>query len=197
MPDVARTVVEPDLTPWTATLDPVDVSIVTISVSELVHVTVLFAAFVGKTVAVNTALNPARKLRLLGEIITLDTGIVDDTVTAVDAVKLPLTVVTEIVALPADTAVATPELLTDTLAPSDVLHVTDLFVAFVGYTVATKVYIVPTVRVRADGIMVTDVTGTNRRLANRLVPEILPNPVQLSYPTCAVNAPLLPDVISW
>ena len=82
------------------------------------------------------------------------------TVTEQVAVLFPSTVLTVIVAVPALTAVTTPEL--DTVA-TDVLfddHVTDLFDAFEGETVAVRVYVDPSVKVKDDLSKDTPVTGT-------------------------------------
>ena len=72
----------------------------------------------------------------------------DFTVTEQVAVLFPSTVLTVIVAVPTLTAVTTPEL--DTVA-TDVLfddHVTDLFVAYEGVTVAVRVLVSPSVSTR-------------------------------------------------
>lgn len=82
------------------------------------------------------------------------------TVTEQVAVLFPSTVLTVIVAEPALTAVTTPEL--DTVA-TDVLlddQVTDLFVAFEGETVAVRVYVDPSVKVKDVLSKDTPVTGT-------------------------------------
>ena len=60
-----------------------------------------------------------------------------------DAVKPPSAVVAVIVAVPLDTAVTTPVLLTVATCELLLFHVTFLFPAFVGVTVATSVSVAP------------------------------------------------------
>ena len=81
------------------------------------------------------------------------------TVTTLVAVKPPSTVFTVIVALPAATGVTTP-FTTVATAASEVDHVTDLFVALAGATVATNVSAPPpTVKFNVDLSSVTPVTA--------------------------------------
>ena len=82
------------------------------------------------------------------------------TVTLTLAVLLPHSVVTVTVAVPALRAVILPELSTRTIFAFEVLHVTFLFVAFEGATVAVNVLEAPVASVRAVGVSVTPVTGT-------------------------------------
>ena len=72
----------------------------------------------------------------------------------------PSSVVTVIVAEPAFFAVTTPEL--ETVATVVLLEdqVTFLFVAFVGVTVATRLWVSPSVMTRVFIFSVTPVTGT-------------------------------------
>ena len=109
------------------------------------HVTVLFVALVGNTVAVRVCVSPTVidnddlfKLTLVTAIVAVVT------VTLQVAVLLPSFVLTVIVALPAAFAETTPE---DETVATDVLledQVTVLFVAFEGDTVAVRVCVSPT-----------------------------------------------------
>ena len=100
------------------------------------HVTALFVALDGNTVAVNDFVEPVFNVNDAGERLTdaANTVIVNVHV----AVKLPLTVVAVITALPPETAVTTPDELTVALAELE-LHVTVLLVAFDGATIAVNV----------------------------------------------------------
>ncbi len=79
------------------------------------------------------------------------------TVTVAVAV-LPLEVFAVMVAVPSETAVTVPPETFATLSLLDV-HVTVLSVAFAGVTVAVKVSVLPVVRVRLDGEIVTPVAS--------------------------------------
>ena len=70
---------------------------------------------------------------------------------------LPLTVVANITAVPADLAVTTPELLTEATEELEDVQVTVLFVALEGVTVAVRVAVSPTARLRVLGVTVTPV----------------------------------------
>ena len=112
-------------------------------VFELLHVTDLFVALLGVTVAVNVSLLPVSiVVDVLFKLtpVTLTVGFF--TVTLHVAVLLPSAVLTVIVAVPADFAVTTPF---DTVATFvfELLHVTDLFVALLGATVAVNVSLLP------------------------------------------------------
>lgn len=83
------------------------------------------------------------------------------TVTEQVAVKLPSSVVTVMVAVPAATAVTLPVLSTVATLVSLEDQVTFLLVALAGFTVATRVAVAPpTVRVSVLWSRVTPVTGT-------------------------------------
>ena len=121
------------------------------------HVTFLFVASAGTTVADKVAVAPLTKDNSVCESITPVTGTV--TVTSHVAVWLPSSVVTVMVALPADTAVTMPF---STLA-IDVLferHITFWFVASEGTTVAVKVAVAPLTKDNSVCESVTPVTGT-------------------------------------
>jgi hypothetical protein len=107
---------------------------------------------------VRVAVPPTDKLRVFRFKSTPVTEPV--TVTALLAVLPPSTVLTVMVAFPAPTAVTTP--LFTVATPVLLLdHVTFLFVAFVGVTVAVRVAVAPpTARLRVDGASVTPVTET-------------------------------------
>lgn len=100
------------------------------------HVTDLLVALDGKTVAISCFIEPVFTVKAVGEIVTdaTDTVIVSVHV----AVRLPLTVVARMIALPAEIAVTTPDELTIALAELE-LHVTILLVALDGVTDAVSV----------------------------------------------------------
>jgi hypothetical protein len=78
-------------------------------------------------------------------------------------VKEPSTVVTVMVQVPAATGVTTPEALTVAMRGLLVAQVTDLFVAEVGATVATKLRVAPIATEEVFGATDTPVTGTMLR----------------------------------
>jgi len=82
------------------------------------------------------------------------------TVTLQAAVLPPSAVVTVIVAVPAATAVTTPLVDTVAIPGLPLLHVTLLFAALEGATVAVRVSVLPTVRMADDLFRVTPLTGT-------------------------------------
>ena len=82
------------------------------------------------------------------------------TVTVQFAVLLPLAVVTVIVAVPAATAVTTPLVDTVAIPGLPLLHVTFLFVALEGATVAVRVSVLPMLRLVFVLFKVTPVTAT-------------------------------------
>ena len=98
------------------------------------HATVLMVALDGKTVAINCLVEPVLTV-VVGEILTDTTGTVMVIVHV--AVKLPLSVVALITALPAETAVTSPDELTLALVELE-LHITVLSVALDGITVAVN-----------------------------------------------------------
>ena len=104
------------------------------------HLTFWFVASVGKTVAVKVAVAPLTKDNSVCESITPVTGTV--TVTSHVAVWLPSSVVIVMVALPADSAATVP-LSTIATAVLFELHLTFLFVASVGKTVAVNFAVAP------------------------------------------------------
>jgi len=81
------------------------------------------------------------------------------TVTVIDAVRLPSTVVTVIVAVPEDTPVTTPLALTVAMFVLLDDHVTLRFGAVAGVTVASSCSVLPTVMVRFPPGIVTPVTA--------------------------------------
>ena len=127
-----------------AVTTPVLLTVAT-AVLLLVHVTVLFEVLEGVTVAVSVAVWPAAlndKVVWFSEMPVAGTGMA--TVTAHVAVKfVPSTVFAVIVALPLDLAVTTPVLLTVATAVLLLVHVTFLFEALEGVTVAVSVAVCP------------------------------------------------------
>ena len=108
-----------------------------------VHVTVLSVALDGETVAVSVPVLPVVRVRLVGEIVTPVASIILSffvTVTFTVAV-LPLLVVAVIVAVPMETPLMIPPDTVATLSLLDV-HLTLLFVALEGVTVAFTVVVV-------------------------------------------------------
>ena len=104
------------------------------------QVTDLSVAFDGNTVAVKDSVSPTvRESDVLFKLTPVTGTVAAFTVTVHVAVLAPSVVVTVIVADPAAFAVMTP--VEDTVATELLLdvHVTDLFVALVGETVAVKV----------------------------------------------------------
>ena len=75
---------------------------------------------------------------------------------------LPSAAVAVIVVLPAATAVTSPSLSTVATDVLLLVHVTNLFVAFIGLTVAVKVTFSPTFNVFVVSLKFTPVTGTGR-----------------------------------
>ena len=120
----------------TAVTKPLEDTVATFVLLDF-HVTVLSAASVGDTVAVNCTVAPldVKVAEVLFRLMPV--GIIF-TVTAQVAVFEPVFVVTIIVAVPFPTAVTKP--LEDTVATFVLLdaHVTDLSVAFDGVTVAVS-----------------------------------------------------------
>ena len=113
----------------------------------VVHVTVLFVALLGSTVADNCMEYPSvnSALVLFKEIDVARTTFCL-TVTEQDALRLlPSVVVAVMVALPGDFAVTRPLLLTVATELLLVVHVTVLFVALLGSTVADNCIVLPSV----------------------------------------------------
>ena len=109
--------------------------------TELVHVTDLFVALLGKTVAVSVSLSPISNVK---EVLLSDTEVTSTTSDAgsltvtVQIAVLPLCAVAVIVVAPSDLAVTFPP-LTDATEESVLDHVMLLSVALLGETVATSV----------------------------------------------------------
>jgi len=123
------------------------------------HITVLFVAFAGATVAVSVSLVPATSVVVVLFKVTpaANTG---STVTSHEAIKPPSVVVTVTNAVPGDTAVTTPPGLTVATVASLLAHDMALFVAVAGATVAVKVSVAPAESVVYVLFNVTPVTGT-------------------------------------
>ena len=122
----------------TAVMTPLVLTVATAVLLEL-HVTFLFVAVAGATVATIDAVDVSSMDKLTADLSTDTplTGVV--TVTATVAVLLPSAVVTVMVAVPLPTAVMSPLLLTVATAVLLELQVTALFVAVAGATVAAMV----------------------------------------------------------
>jgi hypothetical protein len=150
-------VADPATTPVTSPLE------LTVAMPVLldVHVTLLFVAFDGETVAVNWTVPPTLTEALVGATLTPVTEtVVVLTVIADVAVNPPSVVLTVMVADPATTPVTNPlELTVATLVLLEV-HVTLLFVAFDGATVAVNWTVPPTFMDALVGATLTPVTGT-------------------------------------
>lgn len=99
------------------------------------HVTALFVALDGNTATVNDFVEPTFRANDVGETVTDATDMVIVTVHV--AVRFPLTVVALITALPAETAVITPDEFTVAFAEVE-LHTTVLSVALDGVIVAVS-----------------------------------------------------------
>jgi hypothetical protein len=129
----------------------------------LLHVTFLFVALEGATVAVNVSELPTVRLVdvLLSVTPVTATGLtlLPVMLTVQVAVLLPSAVVTVMVTVPVATAVTIPP---DTVATEGALlvHVTFLFVALEGAMVAVNVSVLPTVIVVDDLFRDTPVTST-------------------------------------
>ena len=140
-----------------AVIKPLDDTVATLVLFED-QVTALFVALEGETVAVSVSDAPTFRVNddLFKE--TLVTGTV--TFTAHVAVLFSSAVLTVMIAVPAALAVITPD--EDTVATLVLLdvHVTDLFVALDGDTVAVSVSVSPTARLRDVLLRETQVTLT-------------------------------------
>jgi hypothetical protein len=134
---------------------------VTTEEALVLHVTFLFVALYGETVTVKVALLPTKRDWVVLSNVTpvTETGPGTETVTAQVAVLFPSAVVTVMDAVPAATAVTVPF---DTVATEValLLHVTFLFVALAGATVAVKASVFPTSRDNVVLFNVTPVTDT-------------------------------------
>jgi hypothetical protein len=146
----------------TAVTTPLLFTVATAVLFEL-QLTLLLVALLGVTVAVSAVVPPNVVIVAdSGDTVTPVTGmvVVGLTVIADVAVKLPSTVVTVMVALPADTAVTTPLLFTVATAVLFELQVTLLLVALFGAIVAVNVVVPPIVVIVAvGGATDTPVTG--------------------------------------
>ncbi|MNM04180.1 hypothetical protein D3C81_141670 [compost metagenome] len=77
-----------------------------------------------------------------------------------EEILAPSLVLAVIVAVPSDSPVTAP-LTTDATVVLLELHITFLFVAFAGATVAYSVFLPPTVTSRLAGVRLTPLTGTS------------------------------------
>jgi hypothetical protein len=156
LPSAVVTVIvaDPVATPVTT---PAELTVAT-ELLDVVQLTVLTVALEGATVAVKLVVAPTFTVAEVGLTVTPVTAIAF-TVMADVAVKLPSAVVTVIVAEPVATPVTTPAVLTEATALFEVVHVTALFVALEGRTVAVKLVVAPMFTLAEVGLTVTPVTG--------------------------------------
>ena len=124
-------IAEPTDTPVTA---PNEFTVATL-VFEEDHITALFVALDGKIDIVNDFVEPVCRVNDAGERLIDVAGTI--MVNVHFAVSLPLRVVAVIIALPAETAVTTPDEFTAAFAELE-LHITVLSVALEGATVAVS-----------------------------------------------------------
>lgn len=136
--------------PFTVATDPLDV----------VHATPVLVAFVGATEATSCKVPPGDKEAEVRFKVTPVTLTVPVTVTAHVAVLFPSAVVTVIVVDPAETPVKSPDVLTVATPGLEEVHVTALFVAFRGTTVAVSCCVAPTSKAAVDWLKPTPVTLT-------------------------------------
>ena len=159
LPAVATILAEPLATPVTV---PSDDTVATFGSVEP-HVTVLFVAFDGETVAESFVVEPTDTVfEPLTDTIDTGTVTVPAAFTTTEAVAdLPFAEETVMVALPAFTAFTRP--VEDTVATegSELFHDTVLSVAFDGETVADSCLELPTVSDREDGDTDTEDTATS------------------------------------
>lgn len=116
------------------------------------------------------------------------------TVTAQLAVKPPSAVVTIMVAEPVATPVTTPDWLTVATEAFDVDHVTDLFVALEGETLADSVAVDPALTVKVDLFSDTPVTDTVEALTVTAHEAYLPLP---SVAVALIVADPVPTAVTW
>ena len=137
---------------------PVEETVATLLFEEL-HVTDLFVALLGEMVLARLTVLPTLTDVLVGDTLTPVTATVCGvTVTPIVAVYPPSTVVHLIGAVPTARPVTWP--VEDTVATSGLSdsHVTDLFAALPGETLAVRLTVFPTSTDEEDGEMVTPVT---------------------------------------
>jgi hypothetical protein len=152
----------------------------------LFHITFLFVALLGKTVATKVWLPPGERLTALVLRLTPLTGTsVALTLTAQAAVLPPSSVVTVIVAVPAATALTTPS-VTVAIEGALVSQVTLLFVALAGVKMATRVWLPPTARLIEVLLKETEATGISVGLTLTAQVAVLP---PLSVVTVMVALP--------
>ena len=139
------------------------------------QVTVLSVAFDGVTVAIRVWKLPSTNVKLvLSRLNPVTATVFAFTATEHTAVSAPSTVFTVIIAVPAAFAVTTPEEDTVATAVLSDVHVTDLFVAFDGFTVAVNACVSPSVIVRLVLSRLTPVTGITFALTVTSHTAVLP-----------------------
>ena len=125
------------------------------------HDTDLFVALLGIMVVVSCFVLPAVKVaeevfREMLVTLTLELGVT--VILQIAVFPLPSEALQVIVAVPADLAVTSPELLTEAMLELFDDQVTDLFVALLGVIVATSCLVLPTVIETEDALRVMFVT---------------------------------------
>jgi hypothetical protein len=143
----------------TAVTTPEELTVATAVLAE-VQVTLLFVAFEGVMVAVSAVVEPRLMLTAVGETDTPVTAtFVLVTAIWLVAVKPPLTVFTVMVAAPTLIPVTTPAALTVATVVLLEVHVTLLFEALDGVTIAVRVVVAPCAMLTLAGETDTPVTG--------------------------------------
>ena len=134
---------------------------------ELIHVTVLFVAFSGRTIAVNFFVSSTlsvASVSLNSIPVTATSSSFGSSTFSVSTVTLQVAVFSPafavIVASPFTTAVTTP-FTTVATSSFELVHVTVLFVALLGNTVAVNFFVSPTVSVASVSLNVISVTATS------------------------------------
>jgi hypothetical protein len=166
---------------------------VAIAVLLLLHVTFLFVALVGETVAINVSVPPTVRLVDVLFKVTLATEI-GETVIEQAVVLLPSAVVTVITALPMATPITTPFV---TVAILELLldHITFWLVALEGVTMALMVSKPPTVMLAELLFKDTLVTGTTTALTLTIqVAVLLPSSVAAMMSAFPTDIPLTTPV---
>ena len=181
----------------TAVTLPLASTVATASLDD-VHVTDLLVAFSGNTVATRVRVSVALRLAVVLFKVTDSASVLATVILQVADLLEPSVVVAVIVASPTAIAVTLPLASTVAIASFDDVHVTDLFVAVSGSTVAVSV-VVPltlsdasvTLRVIDSALVATTVTLQE---AERLEPSEVVAVIVASPTATAVTLPLASTV---
>ncbi len=149
---------------------------VTVAAAALLvlHVTLLSVKLSGLTIAVSVSVSPTDSVRALLFKLTLFVSVAGVfTVTVHDASNPPSDVFAVMVAVPCATAVTVP-LLISTVAIFGLfeLHITALFVAFAGATVAASFSVWPSSRLSVGLFRLTPVTFTSVTLSETFTLQV-------------------------